>query len=97
MKYQDHSATSHAAALRIEPAADTLRAEVYAWIIRCGLHGATDEELQTALHMAGNTERPRRVELMDGGHVVDSQQRRKTKSGRDAVVWIATRVRDRRQ
>lgn len=94
MKYQRHSDTSHAAAERIEPAADTLRAEVYSWIVRNGLYGSTDEETAEALSMAGNTQRPRRVELMDGGHVVDSGRRRKTRSGRNAVVWITVRVRD---
>lgn len=94
MKYQRHSTTSHDAATRIEPAADTLRAEVYAFLRRTDLRGATDEEIAEALKMAGNTERPRRVELVDGGHVVDSLRRRKTHSGRNAVVWITTRVRD---
>jgi hypothetical protein len=94
MKYQRHSGTSHAAAESIEPAADTLRAEVYSWIVRCGLYGATDEETADTLRMAGNTERPRRVELCDGGLVADSGQRRKTRSGRNAVVWISVRVRD---
>jgi hypothetical protein len=95
MKYQRHSGTSRAAALSIEPATDTLRAAVYSWITRCGMHGATDQEISEALRMPGNTQRPRRVELVDGGHVVDSTRRRKTHSGRDAVVWISARVRDR--
>jgi hypothetical protein len=96
MKYQGHSDTSYEAALEIEPSKDSLRAKVYSHIILCGLYGATDEELQLTLNMAGNTERPRRIELVDGGHVIDSNYRRKTKSGRDAVVWIATRIRARK-
>jgi transcription initiation factor IIE alpha subunit len=91
MKYQPHSGTSRLAALRIEPAARTLRAAVYSVIIKAGVSGATDEEICEALRMAGNTERPRRVELMDGGFVKDSSRRRHTRSGRQAVVWIAVR------
>jgi hypothetical protein len=91
MKYQSHSATSQLAALKIEPSADTLRAAVYSWIVGTGTHGSTDEETSRALDMGGNTERPRRVELVDGGHVVDSGARRRTASNRWAVVWIAAR------
>jgi hypothetical protein len=94
MKYQRHSDTSVHAALSVEPNANTLRAEVYSFIVRSGPHGATDEEICEALHMGGSTERPRRVELMDGGFVRDSTNRRNTRSGRYAVVWIATSVAD---
>ena len=90
MKYQSHSDTSLEAAERIEPTAGTLRAEVYSIIFAAGFEGATDEEICTALDMGGSTERPRRVELADGGFVMDSQRRRQTRSRRWAVVWIAT-------
>lgn len=94
LKYQRHSDTSRAAAERIEPARDTLRAEVFSYIVQAGLSGATDEEISEALAIPGNTERPRRVELVEGGHVDDSLRRRKTRSGRSAVVWVAVKVRE---
>lgn len=50
---------------------------------------ATDQELQEALQMNPSTERPRRIELVDDGFLVDSGLRRKTQSGRDAIVWCA--------
>ena len=88
MKYQSHSDTSLDAAERIESVAETLRADVYRWIALQGKRGSTDEETAEALLLSGNTQRPRRCELVDGGFVVDSGQRRKTHSKRNAVVWI---------
>jgi hypothetical protein len=86
--YQPHSETSKAAAGQIETTTGELRARVLAHLKACG--GATDEETQDALGMAQNTERPRRVELVRAGRVIDSGETRKTKSGRSAVVWRAT-------
>lgn len=86
MKAQDHSDTSVAAAEAIEPTAATLRMAVLGVIAARG--SATDEEIQTELGIPGNTQRPRRVELCEAGRVVDSGMRRRTKSGRLAVVWI---------
>lgn len=52
--------------------------------------GATDEELMDGTGIAPNTLRPRRRELQVMGRVKDSGTKRPTKSGRKAVVWIAT-------
>lgn len=79
--------TSQAAAERIEPNASSLRALVLDYIRTSG--GATDEEIQVALGMAGNTERPRRRELEQAGLIQDSGTTRRTASGRMAVVWVA--------
>jgi len=49
--------------------------------------GATDEEIQTWLGMNPSTQRPRRVELVKKGLVVDSGKTRQTRSGRKATVW----------
>lgn len=59
-----------------------------------GEHGATDEEMQQALGIDPNTQRPRRVELHEGGMIADSNKRRPTRSGRGAVVWVATPRKD---
>jgi hypothetical protein len=40
--------------------------------------------------MNPSTQRPRRVELVEGGWVEDSGERRPTRSGMDAVVWRGT-------
>lgn len=57
-----------------------------------GERGRTDEELQNQLGLNPSTQRPRRVELVEGGWVEDSKRRRNTKSGRDAVVWVTTQA-----
>ena len=86
---QKHSKTSRAAAHEIKDSVDTLRYKVRLHIEDAGDRGATDEEIQIALGMHGNTERPRRIELLNDFHVVmDSGRTRPTKSGRQAVVWV---------
>jgi hypothetical protein len=85
---QRHSVTSREAAESIKPDASELRRRVLAYLRGRGEDGATDEEMQDALGMGGSTERPRRVELVEMGSVVDSGRKRKTRSGRNAVVWV---------
>lgn len=82
------SDTSAGAADRIESAAATLRAKVLRHLKENAL-GLTDEEMQERLDMNPSTERPRRIELVNAGDVKDSGQRRRTHSGRWAVVWVA--------
>lgn len=89
------SETSKAAAELIRPNAETLRARVLEYIEAQGQFGATDSEIQSALVMEGNTERPRRQELQTQGLIRDSGQTRATASGRQAVVWIATNHKNR--
>jgi hypothetical protein len=50
--------------------------------------GMTDEEQQAALAMNPSTQRPRRIELVRRGLVVEAGTRR-TSSGRMATVWRA--------
>ena len=88
LPFQPHSATSRAAAEEAEPAAGTQRAKVLAYIRECGFHGATDEEIQTALQMNPSTQRPRRVELFRA-MLIAKAGTRPTKSGRAAQVWRA--------
>ena len=82
------SPTSEAAAEQIASSAETLRAEVFAYIKAKGAEGATDDEIQQALGMAGNTQRPRRRELELASRIQKSGQQRKTLSGRLAAVWV---------
>lgn len=86
-KYQKHSPTSIAAAREIEASAATLRGKVYRYLQARGKVGATDQEMQEALGMDPSTQRPRRVELVERSLVEDSGDKRKTRSGRAAVVW----------
>ena len=83
----DLQPTSRAAREGIE--AETLRGSVWVTIHNEGEHGATDEEIADALGLAGNTARPRRRELAQRNVVADSGARRPTRSGRQAIVWVA--------
>lgn len=82
--YQAHSGTSREAASAIKGKSARLRELVLTELRR---QPATDEELANLLTLSGNTCRPRRVELVELGIVEDSGNRRKTASGRNAVVW----------
>lgn len=86
---QQRSPTSVEAAQRIAHVAGRDRLKVFHWLRDRGAEGGTDEEIQTALAMNPSTERPRRGELVDRGFVRDSGRKRKTRSGREAVVWVA--------
>ena len=87
-KFQAHSVTSKNAARGIERSARTLRSYVYRYILNSP-DGATDDQIQMALRMEGSTERPRRIELQEKNLIKDSGRTRKTRKGREAVVWEA--------
>lgn len=87
----EHSPTSQAAADAIAPKVNRLRALVLAAIADAGELGMTDEEIQEFMGMSPNTQRPRRVELVAAGLVRDSGRKRRTHSGRQAVVWCVSR------
>lgn len=76
------------AAEKIEPNAETLRAAVLQYIRWCGVMGATDEEIQLALPMAGNTERPRRWELFKAD-LIYPEGHRVNGRGRKCAVWFS--------
>jgi len=86
------SDTSAAAANDIESSAPRMRQRIAEFLAGRGSHGATDEEIQKALNMPGNTERPRRVELLQRRLVLDTGMRRQTSAGRYAAVWAVTNL-----
>ena len=87
-------ATSVAAAERLMGRTGTKRREVYElirdWPWAGPGPGMTDEEIAATLNMNPSTVRPRRLELVEAGLVRDSGRTRKTRSDREAIVWIAT-------
>ena len=85
---QRHSATSVAAAESLTPGAlNAAQRRVLAYLEE---HGpATDEEIIAGTGMNPSTARPRRIELVRHGLVVEDGERR-TASGRRATVWKAT-------
>jgi len=86
--------TSTQAAVSVRGKAATLRQQVYEHLHSKGRYGATDEEMQDALEMNPSTQRPRRKELETNNQITDSGQRRRTRSGRNAIVWVITGIDD---
>lgn len=84
--HQHGSATSAAAADQIASSAATLREQILS-LLR-GHGPMTDEQMQDALNMAGDTQRPRRRELEKAG-LIFKQSTGTTRSGRSAQVWAA--------
>lgn len=81
------SITSAKAADSLTPATlNAMQSKVMRFLETCGAFGATDEEMQLALGMNPSTQRPRRIELVRRGLVVECGTRR-TSSGRNASVW----------
>jgi len=83
------SDTSEEAAEAIAPRLSELQERVLA-TLRHHTGGLTDEEMQFWYDISPSTQRPRRIELVARGLVKDSGLRRRTRSGRSAVIWVAT-------
>jgi hypothetical protein len=71
------------------PKTGSIRLSVYEYLIRQGLRGATDNEMQQALQMSGDTQRPSRVKLLRDGLIIDSGTTRINLNGNPATVWRA--------
>jgi len=80
--------TSHEAAESMRQAAPSVRQRIMQVIKDSGLHGATDDEIEQITGLRHQTASAARRSLSKVGHVVDSGERRKTSSGRNAIVWI---------
>ena len=84
-----HPETSHAAAGCALIRSGSRRREVLDALAHAP-SGLTDEETQSWLDMSPNTQRPRRIELVEMGYVDDSHERRRTRSNQLAIVWQVT-------
>ncbi len=78
--------TSIIAARSVTESADQMRSRVLVAIREAG--GATCDEVEVSLEMKHQTASARIRELQLEGRVRDSGTRRKTRSGRPAVVWV---------
>lgn len=65
------------------------RDSVLSFIRGMGVHGATDDEMQDRIPMNPSTQRPRRGELAQDGLIVRTGEKRLTRTGRRADVWVA--------
>ncbi len=82
--------TSNEAARRIRPVASQQARRVFEFFVMRDVTGATDLEVQQALEMKGDTERPRRGELVKLGLIEDSGERRESEAGRLLRVYVVT-------
>lgn len=77
--------TSYRAAQRIRSKSERLRSLILGFLKE---HGpATDEEIQEALNIGPDTERPRRRELVKRCLVIDSKEKGITAAGNPAIKW----------
>jgi hypothetical protein len=90
--YVAHSDTSKAAAESMREGAAYQRQTVLAHITECGMDGATSDEVEAKLTMRHQSASARFVDLARLDLIVDSKQRRKTRSGRTAAVWVARSI-----
>ena len=81
--------TSVAAALSALPRTGTIRRKVYEYFLDRGLRGATDQEVEIALQLSGNTLRPTRGSLVKDGYLIDTGTTRKNYNQQDCIVWRA--------
>jgi hypothetical protein len=81
--------TSVAAALSALPRSGTIRRKVYDYFVDRGLRGATDQEVEIALQISGNTLRPTRGSLVKDGYLIDTGTTRKNYNQQDCIVWRA--------
>jgi transcription initiation factor IIE alpha subunit len=79
--------TSIAAAQKVLPKTGSLRRKVYEYILKQGLRGATDQEIEKALQIEGNTVRPTRISLVKDGFIMDTGSTRKNQHNNDCIVW----------
>jgi hypothetical protein len=85
--------TSKAAAQRITRSSKTKIDEslLYEWLCDRMGRGATDDEIQEHFSWTGDYQRPRRWRLVKDGLVYRSTERRRTRSGSKAAVWVVMR------
>lgn len=81
--------TSRAAAKAAEPKAGTIRRKVLDHIRAYAGTGRTRDEIEAGLGVGGSTVRPRVLELVQAGFVVETRFTRKTRAGLDSFVLMA--------
>lgn len=82
--------TSRLAAQQAKTFAASQQETVFQFIEQAGEVGATDQEIEHSLGIAGNSVRPRRRKLVELGRIKASGNMRMTTSNSPAVVWIVT-------
>ena len=81
--------TEREAALSVIVHAKTLRDRVYQWLVEQGARGGTRDELDVVIGITPNVTQPRLRELEQMELIRKTNERRPTRSGRSAVVYVA--------
>lgn len=87
--YVKGSETSKAAAESIKHVVGSTKVRIYQYMMQCGEHGATDDEIEVALGMSHQTASARRRNLEQIGACKKTSRKRPTRSGRAAAVYVA--------
>ena len=85
-------ATSIQAQIKAAPRMSEKRARVFQYLVDRMDRGATDQEMQAALKMSGDTLRPTRGKLLKDGLIYDSGKTRKNANDNDCIVWVASTI-----
>jgi hypothetical protein len=85
-------ATSVAALNKAMPKRESYRGRVFQYLTDQQDRGATDQEMQKAFGMAGDTLRPTRLSLLKDKMIADSGQTRQNENGNDCIVWVVSSV-----
>lgn len=85
--------TSVAAIDSIKNKISSIEREVYEYIKSRGRKGSTCDEAEIALNLRHQTASARFTALRKRDEIMDSGERRPTRSGRKAIVWIAVEQR----
>lgn len=89
-RYAAGSDTSRAAAGLSVPVQFSTRQQIIKQLAHLGELGLTDDQMENRLSRPHQTVSSARHWLVEAGWVRDSGHRRKTRSGREAVVWVLT-------
>lgn len=86
--YHNGTLASRAAAEFIRPSVNSQTSRVLDFLKSQGDHGASDKELQAALNMPGDSQRPRRVWLRDHGFIVAKGEPEEIVLRDGSTVWV---------
>lgn len=88
--HRDAKPTEVDAALSITSISGARRVEILRVVANAGYTGMTQWEIVDRTNILRSTVAPRVNELDKGGWLEDSGRKRKEKTGRNAIVWVAT-------
>ncbi len=89
--YHNKTLPSRAAAESARSFVRSQAVRVSEYIASAGEHGCTDKQIQTALAMDGNSQRPRRVWLRDHGFIQAKGEPEDIVMRDGATVWVSVR------